>query len=95
MNENKVTKYFGLVISSCVTAGGYAIGAASGVSLNPAVSFGISLVHCANGGGILNAIWYSLFEIVGGAIAAGLFIFTRRLNWSSREVLELVEFRGA
>merc|ERR1719478_60349 len=33
---------FGLAIGSCVTVGGYAIGAVSGGSLNPAVSFGIS-----------------------------------------------------
>merc|ERR1719262_992170 len=31
---------FGLAIASCVTAGGYAIGAVSGGSLNPAVSVG-------------------------------------------------------
>lgn len=87
VNENKLTQYFGLAIGSCVTAGGYAIGAVSGGSLNPAVSFGISLVHCVNGGGILNAIWYSLFEIVGGAIAAGLFIFTHSTDSSFKQDL--------
>merc|ERR1719160_2145402 len=36
---------FGFAIASCVTAGGYAVGAVSGGSLNPAVSFGISTSH--------------------------------------------------
>merc|ERR1719321_1583756 len=41
---------FGLAIASCVTAGGYAIGAVSGGSLNPAVSFGISSSNIINKG---------------------------------------------
>merc|ERR550537_1821209 len=40
---------FGLAIASCVTAGGYAIGAVSGGSLNPAVSFGISSANAIKG----------------------------------------------
>merc|ERR1719272_916293 len=40
--KNSLSQYFGLAIGSCVTVGGYAIGAVSGGSLNPAVSFGIS-----------------------------------------------------
>merc|ERR1719454_166835 len=43
--ESPLSEYFGLAIGSCVTAGGYAIGAVSGGSLNPAVSFGISASH--------------------------------------------------
>merc|ERR1719359_2310632 len=39
---------FGLAIGSCVTVGGYAIGAVSGGSLNPAVSFGISSSNIIN-----------------------------------------------
>ena len=66
------TKRHSILASLLVhTAGGYALGPVSGWSLNPAGSSGISLVHCVNGGGILNAIWYSFFEIVGGAIAVG------------------------
>merc|ERR1711982_171778 len=41
--EMPLSEYFGLAIGSCVTAGGYAIGAISGGSLNPAVSFGIGV----------------------------------------------------
>ena len=44
---------FGLAIASCVTASGYAIGAVSGGSLNPAVSFGISSSNTINKGAVL------------------------------------------
>jgi len=70
------SQYFGLAIGSCVTAGGYAVGSVSGGSLNPAVSFGIAVSHMLNGGGIVNAVAYTIFEFIGGAIAAGLFKFT-------------------
>merc|ERR550514_1298130 len=50
---------FGLVIASCVTAGGYAIGAVSGGSLNPAVSFGISSANTINAGLFYNCLIYS------------------------------------
>lgn len=68
--------YFGLAIGSCVTAGGCAIGAVSGGSLNPAVSFGIAAGHVVNGGGVVNAAIYTVFEIIGGALAAVVFAQT-------------------
>merc|ERR1719329_234338 len=49
--RSPLSEYFGLAIGSCVTAGGYAIGAVSGGSLNPAVSVGISSAHILSGGG--------------------------------------------
>merc|ERR1719222_1727247 len=59
---------FGLAIGSCVTVGGFAIGSISGGSLNPAVSFGISVSrslvgHTAHHLG--KACSYSFFEFVG------------------------------
>jgi len=77
--EQPLSEYFGLAIGSCVTAGGYAIGAVSGGSLNPAVSFGISASHAIFGGGsgvFMNCLIYSIFEIIGGCIAAGVFMAT-------------------
>merc|ERR1711871_840180 len=74
--QSPLSEYFGLAIGSCVTAGGYAIGAVSGGSLNPAVSFGIAVSHAANGGSLTNAALYSVFEIIGACIAAGLFMTT-------------------
>jgi len=68
--------YFGLAIGSCVTAGGYAIGAVSGGSLNPAVSFGIAFAHVVNGGGLIYAAAYTVFEFCGAALAAAIFANT-------------------
>jgi len=83
--ESPLSEYFGLAIGSCVTAGGYAIGAVSGGSLNPAVSFGISASHAAFGGGggvFMNCLIYSVFEIIGGCIAAGVFMATHPSEYS-------------
>jgi aquaporin Z len=77
-----LTEYFGLAIGSCVTAGGYAIGAISGGSLNPAVSFGIAV----SGGTPLNAVYYSVFEIVGGVLAAGIFMSTHATEYMKDEL---------
>ena len=68
-----LSEYFGLAIASCVTTGGYAIGAVSGGSLNPAVSVGISSAQIINGGLFYNCLVYSLFEFIGAAAAAGVF----------------------
>merc|ERR1719473_1959573 len=68
---------FGLAIGSCVTAGGYVIGAVSGGSLNPAVSFGISSAHIIGGGHFYNCLIYSLYEFVGAGLAAGIFMVVR------------------
>merc|ERR1719439_243124 len=64
---------FGLAIGSCVTAGGYAIGAVSGGSLNPAVSFGISSANIINKGLFYNCLIYSAYEFVGAGLAVGVF----------------------
>lgn len=71
--KKKLSENFGLAIASCVTTGGYAIGAISGGSLNPAVSIGISSAHLLNGGHFYNCLIYSCFEFVGAALAAGVF----------------------
>merc|ERR1719158_2383391 len=67
---------FGLAIASCVTAGGYAIGAVSGGSLNPAVSIGISGSHIIGGGLFYPCLIYTLYEFVGAGLAAGIFMVT-------------------
>jgi aquaporin Z len=74
--QSPLSEYFGLAIGSCVTAGGYAIGAVSGGSLNPAVSFGIGVSGTLAGGAVVNCVIYSIFEIIGGCIAAGVFMAT-------------------
>lgn len=75
--NSPLSQFFGLAIGSCVTAGGYAIGAVSGGSLNPAVSIGIAGASTLTTTGILGKFWhffpYSCFEIIGGIVAAGVF----------------------
>merc|ERR1719235_881482 len=73
---------FGLAIGSCVTVGGLAIGAISGGSLNPAVSFGLDTANAIKGGGWMNCLVYSAFEIAGACIAAGVFFVTQRDEYS-------------
>jgi len=73
---------FGLAIASCVTAGGYAIGAVSGGSLNPAVSFGISSANIINEGKFYNCLIYSAYEFVGAGLAAAVFHATHPSEYS-------------
>jgi len=84
--KTPLSQYFGLAIASCVTSGGYAIGAVSGGSLNPAVSFGISSAQIINGGLFYNCLIYSLYEFVGAAIAAGVFYVTHAEEYVKDEV---------
>jgi len=77
LKEGNLMQYFGLAIGSCVTAGGYAIGAISGGSLNPAVSIGISSSMILNGGIFYKCLIYTLLEVVGAGLAAGAFMVVR------------------
>merc|ERR1719359_2535168 len=74
----KTANFFGLAIGSCVTVGGNAIGAISGGSLNPAVSFGIaSAATLKHGpGNLVVAVIYTLFEFIGAGVAAGIVMQT-------------------
>merc|ERR1719456_1343484 len=74
------TAFFGLAIGACVTCGGNAIGAVSGGSLNPAVSIGLaSAATLSHGtGSLFYAIAYSIVELVGAGLAAGVCIATVR-----------------
>lgn len=67
---------FGLAIGSCVTVGGFAIGNISGGSLNPAVSMGVESVQIFEGGAFYKALIYTVFELLGGAAAAGVYKVT-------------------
>jgi len=76
--KTKSEHFFPFAIGSCVTVGGCAIGAISGGSLNPAVSFGIaSAAAVSHGtGSLINAAAYSAFEFIGAGVAAGLLMAT-------------------
>merc|ERR1719199_795245 len=66
-DKTKSPVFFGLAIGSCVTVGGNAIGAISGGSLNPAVSFGIAAAAAPQhgAGNLVVAVFYTLAEFVG------------------------------
>merc|ERR1719515_540978 len=83
--KDNLKNTFGLVIGSCVTVGGFAIGGVSGGSLNPAVSAGLSATSVGQGGlpySIIVFLSYGLAEIGGGCIAAGLFFLTHKTEYS-------------
>jgi len=77
-DKTKSENFFGLAIGSCVTVGGNAIGAISGGSLNPAVSFGIASAATLQfgTGSLLMAVFYTLAEFVGASLAAGVVMGT-------------------
>merc|ERR1719199_1881735 len=71
--KNSLSEYFGFAIGMCVTVGGCAIGKISGGSLNPAVSIGISSSHIIGGGNFWPCLIYTIFELAGALLAAGVF----------------------
>merc|ERR1719174_3547795 len=67
--------WFGLAIGFVIVAGVYGAGAVSGGCFNPAVAFGIDVSSAHLGLGWCFA--YTAFEIIGAALAAGLFKVVR------------------
>mmetsp|Transcript_62426 Transcript_62426/g.157972 ORF Transcript_62426/g.157972 Transcript_62426/m.157972 type:complete len:1101 (+) Transcript_62426:114-3416(+) len=92
--------YFGLSIGSCVTAGGFAIGAVSGGELNPAVSAGIAMLGTMSPGSdplppYTYLVGFILVELLGGLCAAAVFRFSHQSPAASNEAAALVcEFVG-
>jgi len=68
-------QYVGFIVGACVVAGGFAAGPMGGGCLNPAVALGIGATRILEGEPFLRAIWYTLFELIGAATAAGVFRF--------------------
>jgi aquaporin Z len=66
--------FYGLAIGFTVATGAFAVGSVSGGAFNPAVALGASVM----GMFAWSHIWiYLLAELVGGAVAAGVFLFTQ------------------
>jgi glycerol uptake facilitator-like aquaporin len=78
----KSSQIYGLAIGFCIVVGGYAIGAVSGGSLNPAVSFGLDTSNAMKGGAWMNCLAYSAFEFIGAGLAAGAFMVVRDEEFS-------------
>merc|ERR1719262_1732376 len=71
--DTPLKEFYGLAIGSCVTVGGFAVGAVSGGALNPAVALGATLVHMGHGGSLVNGLSFAALECLGGALAAVAF----------------------
>ena len=66
--------FYGLAIGSTLATGAFAAGSLSGGAFNPAVALGASVL----GMFAWSHIWiYLLAELTGGAVAAGVFLFTQ------------------
>src|ERR1700722_7952001 len=63
--------YYGLAIGMTVMTGAFAVGGVSGGAFNPAVAFGITLLHLSAGANL----WVLVVgELLGAAVAGGLFL---------------------
>mmetsp|Transcript_105905 Transcript_105905/g.337288 ORF Transcript_105905/g.337288 Transcript_105905/m.337288 type:complete len:451 (+) Transcript_105905:75-1427(+) len=79
-------EFTGLIVGSCVTVGGLAIGVVSGGSLNPAVSFGVATARLLFGGTFYRGVVYVVIEALGGLAAAGLFRIAYPDEYSSTKL---------
>merc|ERR1740129_1646008 len=66
-------QFFGLAIGFVIIAGGFAAGLISGACFNPAVSLGLGIM----GGGMRNALVYTLFEMSAAVIAYIIYCLVR------------------
>jgi len=74
-SKNAGNQFYGLAIGFVIIAGGYAAGNISGGAFNPAVAFGIDISSAGLGFGWGFA--YLAYELIGAAMAAGLFRVVR------------------
>lgn len=82
--------HFGLSVGACVVVGGVAIGVISGGTLNPAVSFGVSVANVLaedHGAPWWYCFLYALVEFAGGLIAAVMFYVTHPGEYFFRPLL--------
>jgi len=86
--EKQLSEYFAFAIGSCVTAGGCAIGAVSGGSLNPAVSFGLGVTGATGAMSAAHIAAYMAVEIAAGGAAAVLFKVTHPEEYAEGEPLK-------
>eukprot|EP00930_Biecheleria_cincta_P009611 TRINITY_DN111392_c0_g1_i1.p1 TRINITY_DN111392_c0_g1~~TRINITY_DN111392_c0_g1_i1.p1 ORF type:complete len:451 (+),score=86.28 TRINITY_DN111392_c0_g1_i1:46-1398(+) len=85
-STTKSSQMFGLLIGSCVTVGGCAIGSISGGSLNPAVSFGIAAGD-GKSGSLFNALAYAGIETMAGVVAATVFKVTHEVDVEDKHLI--------
>lgn len=76
----RLKEIHGLAIGACVTASGFAVGAVSGAALNPAVSFGPTIVHLMHGGNLFNGLVFVVLELVASVVAVYAFKATHHTH---------------
>merc|ERR1719240_152157 len=74
-SEGEGNQWYGLAIGFVIVAGAYGAGAVSGGCFNPAVAVGIDTSSALLGFGW--CLLYVVFEILGAALAAALFMVVR------------------
>jgi len=84
-NGGKAAQVYGLAIGFCIVVGGYAIGAVSGGSLNPAVSIALDTSSAMKGGSFMNCVAYSAFEFIGAGAAAAAFMVVRDEEFEAKK----------
>eukprot|EP00928_Gymnodinium_smaydae_P008187 TRINITY_DN1297_c0_g1_i1.p1 TRINITY_DN1297_c0_g1~~TRINITY_DN1297_c0_g1_i1.p1 ORF type:complete len:490 (-),score=134.24 TRINITY_DN1297_c0_g1_i1:91-1461(-) len=80
-------EFYGLAIGFVVVAGAYAAGHVSAACFNPAVAFGVDIASAHLGFG--GCIAYTIYEIIGAAMAAGLYRLCRPDDYDSAVAAEL------
>merc|ERR1719472_756525 len=68
-------QFYGIAIGFVIVAGAYSAGAVSGGCFNPAVAIGIDVASAYFG--VFYCAVYTVFELVGAALAAGAFMVCR------------------
>merc|ERR1719353_1313071 len=79
-------QFYGLAIGFVIVAGAYSGGSISMGCFNPAVAFGIDVSSASHG--IKYAFIYTLFELVGAALASGAFFVCRPDDFTEGEVVD-------
>jgi len=86
-------EYFGLAIGFVIVAGGYGGGWISGGAFNPAVAIGIDVASA--GQGVYWCMLYTVYELIGAALAAGAHMMVEESSASPKMVKQsLSEFLG-
>merc|ERR1719310_240105 len=85
--KNADNQFYGLAIGFVIIAGGYGAGAISGGAFNPAVAIGIDVSSAGVGFGWCFA--YLAYELLGAALAAGLFRVVRPDEFGGSEEYSL------
>jgi aquaporin Z len=81
--DTENNSFYGLAIGFTVMVGAFAVGKVSGGAFNPAVALGASVLGLF----AWSHIWiYLLAELVGGAVAAGVFLVTQPAQEPVRDV---------